>query len=62
MIPIILHQPRCDVLKTPVVAASAEPKSIAEIRSYGVNIIGASKGRDSVLPGIQAIQDYVIYT
>jgi cation transport ATPase len=49
MIPsIILHQPRYDVLKTQVIAASAEPKSIAEIQRYGVNIIGASRGRDTV--------------
>lgn len=39
------------------VADSAEPKSIDEIRSYGVNIIPAQKGRDSVNQGIQLIQD-----
>lgn len=40
-----------------VVADSAEPKSIDEIRSYGVNIIATKKGKDSVRQGIQFIQD-----
>ena len=40
-----------------VIADSAEPKSIDEIKSYGVNIIGADKGKDSVTYGIQLIQD-----
>lgn len=39
------------------VADSAEPKSIAEIASYGINIIPAEKGRDSVANGIQIVQD-----
>ena len=40
-----------------VVADSAEPKSIDEIKkNHGVNIIGASKGRGSVLQGIQNVQ------
>lgn len=39
------------------VADSAEPKSIDEIRSYGVNIMPAVKGRDSVNQGIQVVQD-----
>lgn len=37
------------------VADSAEPKSIAEIKSYGVNIIGADKGQDSVIYGIKVV-------
>jgi len=40
-----------------VVADSAEPKSIDEIRGYGVNIIPTVKGRDSVNKGIQLVQD-----
>jgi phage terminase large subunit len=40
-----------------VVADSAEPKSIDEIYGYGVNIIGAVKGKDSVRQGIQFVQD-----
>lgn len=43
-----------------VVADSAEPKSIDEIKSYGVNIVGADKGKDSVSQGIQLIQDQKI--
>lgn len=43
-----------------VIADSAEPKSIDEIKSYGVNIIGADKGKDSVRQGIQYIQNQTI--
>ena len=42
------------------VADSAEPKSIDEIRGYGVNIVGAEKGKDSVRNGIQSVQDQQI--
>ena len=42
---------------TLVIADSAEPKSIDEIKSYGVNILPAEKGKDSVNYGIQMIQD-----
>lgn len=40
-----------------VVADSAEPKSIDEIKSYGIAIVGAEKGKDSVTHGIQLVQD-----
>jgi phage terminase large subunit len=43
-----------------VVADSSEPKSIDEITSYGVSIIGANKGQGSVLQGIQYVQDQKI--
>jgi len=43
-------------LKRSVIADSAEPKSIDEIRSYGISIKGAEKGKDSVNFGIQALQ------
>lgn len=46
-----------EVGPTLVVADSAEPKSIDEIKSYGVNIVGAEKGKDSVCNGIQLVQD-----
>lgn len=39
-----------------VVADSAEPKSIDEISSYGVSIVPAVKGKDSVRNGIQLVQ------
>lgn len=45
---------KADIL---TVADSAEPKSIDEIREYGVNIVGAKKGQDSVIHGIQTVQD-----
>ena len=40
-----------------VIADSAEPKSIDEIKSYGVNILPATKGQGSVSQGIQFVQD-----
>lgn len=40
-----------------VVADSAEPKSIEELASYGIPIIGADKGKDSVHMGISVVQD-----
>lgn len=43
------------------VADSAEPKSIDEIKSYGVNIIGSTKGADSVSNGIQVVQRQRLY-
>ncbi len=43
-----------------VCADSAEPKSIDEIKSYGINIIGVKKGKDSVKHGIHYVQDQKI--
>lgn len=43
-----------------VVADSAEPKSIDEIASYGINIQGAKKGQGSVSQGIQYVQSQQI--
>ena len=40
-----------------VVADSSEPKSIDEIRTYGVNIMPVTKGKDSIVQGIQFVQD-----
>lgn len=42
---------------TLTIADSAEPKSIAEMLEYGLNIIGAQKGQGSVNQGIQWVQD-----
>lgn len=39
------------------IADSAEPKSIAEMQEYGLNIIGANKGPGSVNQGILWVQD-----
>jgi phage terminase large subunit len=38
------------------VADSAEPKSIAELQSYGIAVMGAEKGPGSVMHGIQSLQ------
>lgn len=46
--------------KALVIADSAEPKSIDEIRSYGINILPTTKGKDSVRQGIQVVQDQQI--
>lgn len=43
-----------------VIADSAEPKSIDDIKSYGLNIQPAEKGADSVRNGIQIVQDQKI--
>ena len=43
-----------------IIADSAEPKSIDEIRGYGINIMPAKKGKDSVRNGIQLVQDQPI--
>lgn len=42
------------------VADSAEPKSIDEIKKHGITIVGAEKGKDSIVHGIQLIQDQKI--
>lgn len=46
-------QPHASTL---TIADSAEPKSIDEIRLYGINIRGANKGAGSVSQGIQFVQ------
>lgn len=53
---ILLNQPR----KALVIADSAEPKSIDEIRSFGINIMPCEKGKDSVRQRIQLAQDQPI--
>ena len=44
-----------------VYADSAEPKSIAELNTYGHNILPVSKGKDSILYGINLINQNKIY-
>ena len=57
----LLNKQIADILnnrdKALVVADSSEPKSIDEIHSYGVMIIGAEKGPDSIKNGIQTVQN-----
>lgn len=45
-----------NIPKTLIVADSAEPKSIDELKSYGLNILPAQKGQGSVLQGVQFVQ------
>ena len=40
-----------------IYADSAEPKSIAELKRYGIKIMATDKGRDSVNYGIELIQE-----
>lgn len=49
---ILINQP-----KGLVIADSAEPKSIDEIMTYGINIQPSIKGQGSLLKGIQYVQD-----
>ncbi len=44
-----------------IIADSAEPKSIAELQSYGHSIYGVAKGRDSVVYGLNLINQNEIY-
>lgn len=46
--------------KEKITGDSSEPKSIDELRGYGLRIKGAQKGPDSIANGIQWIQDYEI--
>lgn len=47
-------------VKERITADSAEPKSIDELKGYGLRIKGAEKGKDSIKNGIQWIQDLEI--
>jgi len=42
--------------KAPIVADSAEPKSIADLQAQGLNVIPCEKGADSVRNGIKEVQ------
>ncbi len=47
--------------KEKIIADSAEPKSIVELKELGLRrIVAASKGKDSINNGIQKLQDYHI--
>lgn len=46
--------------KERIIADSAEPKSIDELKALGIRAKGAAKGKDSIKNGIQWIQDFEI--
>tara|TARA_R110001632_G_scaffold66060_1_gene156237 strand:- start:177 stop:1310 length:1134 start_codon:yes stop_codon:yes gene_type:complete len=48
-------------IKELIYADSAEPKSIAELQSYGHQILPVSKGRDSIVYGINLINQNEVY-
>jgi len=48
------------IKKEEIIADSAEPKSIQEIRMQGFNIHPATKGKDSITSGIDVLQRYKI--
>lgn len=50
-----------DGLKRFIIADSAEPKSIQELKNNGLIVKGATKGADSIQFGIQAIQEEHFY-
>lgn len=50
---IVQNLPEPNIL---IIADSADPKSIDELKMYGLNIIGAKKGQGSVNQGIQFVQ------
>lgn len=47
--------------RIPLVADSAEPKSIAEQRKYGINVKGCEKGKDSVSFRIKVVSTKKVY-
>lgn len=57
-----IYQRVCDMgySKEKITADSAEPKSIDELKGLGLRIRGAKKGKDSVMNGVQWIQDLEI--
>lgn len=46
--------------KGKITGDSAEPKSIQELKNFGLHIKGAKKGKDSILHGIQFLQKFEI--
>ncbi len=55
-----LAQTLKNIKQSLTIADSAEPKSIDEIRTYGINVVPTKKGPDSVRHGILAVQDQKI--
>ncbi len=59
--PEIAKHIKGDSLKRLIYAESAEPKSIEEIRRYGIRILPTEKGRDSINFGIDLLQQSKFY-
>lgn len=56
---IAKHLEECNITRQiAIVADSAEPKSIREIRNCGWNVEPANKGRDSILTGLAVLNRY----
>jgi phage terminase large subunit len=49
-----------NIPKALIIADSQEPKSIAEIKGYGLTIVPCQKGADSIVHGIQYVQNQTI--
>ena len=43
------------------IADSAEPKSIDELKTFGLNVVGSIKGQDSIKHSIQSVQEQNIF-
>lgn len=43
-----------------IICDSSEPKTIAELRTYGIHVLGVKKGKGSILSGIQIMQEYTL--
>ncbi len=52
---------KSEEIKEIIYADSAEPKSIAELNSYGHQVLPVSKGRDSIVYGINLINQNEVY-
>ena len=48
-------------VNSPIIADSAEPRLISDVRRAGVNITSCIKGPDSVRAGIKLMQDFTIF-
>lgn len=57
----IANKIKADGMGRFIIADSAEPKSIAELKRLGLKIDGADKGKDSINFGIQQLQKYDLF-
>jgi phage terminase large subunit len=57
---VLANEVKALIGSDPVTCDSSEPKSIAELQGYGVNALAARKGKDSVIFGIQWLQQQTV--